>query len=150
MILTTILLSLVGAVIAAVVGTFWYSNATPMGKIHMRYLGMDKLSPEEKKAKMEEGKSMMWKMYGSQLVLSFLMAFWVVFVISESVHNGLPIWMAAAFPVFSWICFVVPTIGTGILWSNCDRSIAWQKFFSDVFYNLVTILLIAFVTSFFV
>ena len=52
--LTILLLALAGAVIAAVVGTFWYSPGTPMGKIHMRYLGFDKLSDEEKKKKIEE------------------------------------------------------------------------------------------------
>ena len=43
------ILSIIGAIVAAVVGTIWYSNATPMGKIHMKYLGFDKLSPEEQK-----------------------------------------------------------------------------------------------------
>jgi hypothetical protein len=147
---TIIILSLVGAIIAAAVGTFWYSNKTPMGKIHMRYLGFDKLSAAEKKAKMEEGKAMMGKMYAAQMGLSFIMSFWVVFVVTESVKNGLPLWLAFLFPVFSWLSFVVTTIGTGILWSNCDRSIAWKKFFSDISYNLVTILLIAFVTGLFV
>lgn len=145
-----IILSIVGAVIAAIVGTFWYSNATPMGKLHMRYMGFDKLSEDEKKKKMAEGKAMMGRMYAAQLILSFLTAFWVVFVVTESVQNGLPLWLAVAFPVFSWLCFIVPMVGTNILWSNCDRSIAWKKFFSDIFENLVTILLIAFMTSFFV
>ena len=146
---TILLLSVAGAVVAAVVGTLWYSPATPMGKIHMRYLGMGKLSEQERKKKMEEAKPMMWRIYTAQLILSFLTAFWVVFVVTESVHNGLSLWMALAFPVFSWICFIVPTIGSGLLWSNCDRTIAWQQFFSHILCNLVTILLIAFMTSLF-
>ena len=44
---TILILSLIGAILAAVVGTFWYSDKTPMGKIHMSYLGFDKLSKEE-------------------------------------------------------------------------------------------------------
>ncbi len=147
---TTIVLSLIGAVIAAVVGTFWYSNATPMGKIHMKYLGFDKLSEEEKKRKMEEAKPMMWKMYGAQMALSFLTAFFVVFVVRLSVQNGVTVLMAVSYPVLAWLCFVVPTIGSGVLWSNCDPKIAWKKFFSDIFSNLVTILLIALLASFFV
>ncbi len=148
--LTIILLALVGTVIAAAVGTMWYSNSTPMGKIHMRYLGFDKLTKEEQMKKMEEGKSMMFKMYAAQMALSFLTALFTVFVVTESVQNGVPVSMAIGFPVLSWLCFVVPTVGTGILWSNCDRSIAWKKFFSDIFSNLVTILLIALLASLFV
>ena len=146
---TVFLLSLAGAVIAAVVGTLWYSNATPMGKLHMQYLGFDKLSKEEQEKKREEAKSTMGKMYFAQMVLSLLTAFATVFIITMSIQNGVPFWMAVCFVVFNWLTFVVPTIGSGILWSNCDPKLAWKRFFSDIFSNLVTILLIALMTSFF-
>ena len=148
--ITIFLLAIVGAIIAAVVGTFWYSNATPMGKIHMQYLGFDKLSDEEQKNKMKEAKPMMVKMYAMQMALSFLTAFSVVFIVTMSVRNGLPFLFAIGFVLMNWLCFMVPTIGSGILWSNCDRKIAWKKFFSDILSNLVTLLLTAFVTSFFI
>jgi hypothetical protein len=148
--ITILLLSFVGAVIAAVVGTLWYSNATPMGKIHMRYLGFDMLSEEEQKDKMKEALPMMPKMYAGQIMLSLLTAFAVVFIVTMSVQNGVPLWLAVGFVVMNWLCFVVPTIGSSILWSNCDRKIAWQKFFSDIFANLVTLLLIALMTSLFI
>jgi hypothetical protein len=147
---TILLLSLAGAVIAAVVGTFWYSNATPMGKIHMRYLGFDTLSPEEQKKKIEEAKPKMMKMYGAQMALSLLTSLATVYIITMSVQNGVPFWMAVGFVAVNWLCFMVPVVGSGILWSNCDRRIVWQKFFSDIFANLVTILLIALMTSFFI
>ena len=147
--ITIILLALAGAVIAAVVGTFWYSNSTPMGKLHMRSLGLDKLSPEEMKRKMEEAKPMMPKMYAAQLVLAFLTAGATVFIITESVHNGVAFSMALGFVLLNWLCFMVPMIGQGILWSNCDRTIAWQKFVSDSLSNLVTLLLIACLTFLF-
>lgn len=146
---TILLLSLVGSVIAAVVGTFWYSNATPMGKIHMRSLGFDTLSAEEQKNKMQEAKPMMPKMYAAQMVLSFLTTFATVFIITMSVQNHVPFGMAVGFVVFNWLTFMVPIIGSGILWSNCDRTIAWKKFFSDIFANLVILLLTALLTSFF-
>ncbi len=146
---TTVLIALAGAVIAAVVGTFWYSNATPMGKIHMRYLGMDSLTEEERKKKMEEAKPMMPKMYAGQLALSFLTSFAVVFIVTTSMRNNTPFVMAVGFIAMGWLCYMVPMIGSGILWSNCDRKIAWQKFFSDIFENLVTVLLIAFLAGFF-
>jgi len=147
---TIILLSIAGAVIAAVVGTLWYSGSTPMGKLHMKALGMGDLSPEEMKRKMEEAKPMMPKMYAGQLALSFLTAFATVFIVTMSMKNGLTLWMALGFVVMNWLCFVVPTIGSGILWSNCDRSLAWPRFFSDIASNLVTLLLVALLASRFV
>jgi hypothetical protein len=45
------LLALGGMVIAVVVGTVWYMPQTPMGKLHMKYLGFDKLTSEEQKAR---------------------------------------------------------------------------------------------------
>ncbi len=67
-----------------------------------------------------------------------------------SMRNGLTFGMALGFVALNWLCFVVPTIGSGVLWSNCDRSIAWKKFFSDILSNLVTLVLVAFLASFFV
>lgn len=148
--LTIILLSLAGTVIGAVVGTFWYSNATPMGRIHMQYLGFDKLSVEEQKRKMEEAKPKMPKMYAGQMALSLLTSFATVTIITMSVQNGLTLGMASGFVIFNWLCFMVPVIGSNIIWSNCDRSIAWKKFFSDIFSNLATILIVVLVTSLFV
>lgn len=147
--ITIFLLAIAGAVIAAVVGTFWYSGATPMGKIHMASLGFDKLSKEEQKQKMEEAKPMMPKMYAGQMLLSFLTAFAVVFITIMSVRNGVPFKLALGFVVLNWLCFVVPIIGSGILWSNCDRKLAWKKFFLDIFSNLLTLVLIAILASFF-
>ena len=147
--LSIILLSIFGAVLAAIIGTLWYSNKTPMGKIHMRYLGFNELSPEEQKNKMEMGKSMMPKMYAGQMILSLLTSFSVVFIITMSVRNGVPFTLALGFVIMNWLCFMVPIIGSGILWSNCDRTIAWKKFFSDIFANLVTLIAIAFLASFF-
>lgn len=147
---TIILLALAGAIIAAVVGTFWYMPNTPMGKLHMRYLGFDKLSKEEQDKIIAEAKPNMWKSYVLQIILSLLTSFAVVFVLVTSVLNGVSFSAAIAFPLMSWLCFVVPTVGSAILWGNCDRAIAWKKFFSDSLSILVTILLTIALTSFFV
>ena len=149
MIVTLLILSLVGAVLYAVVGTLWYSNVTPMGKIHMQYLGFDKLSEEEKKKKMEEAKPKMAKMYGAQMFLSLLTAFATVFIVTLSIQNNVPTWMAIGFVAFNWLAFMVPVIGQGILWSNCDPKLAWKKFFSDSLSNLVSVLLLALFASYF-
>lgn len=147
---TMLLLSLGGAVLAAVVGTFWYSDKTPMGRIHMRSLGMDKLSEEEKKKLIEAAKPTMWKSYLEQMALSFLTAFATVYIITMSVGNGVSFGLALGFVVMNWLCFMVPIIGSGIIWGNVDRAIAWPKFFSEISANLVTLILTAVLASFFV
>lgn len=148
--ITILLLSIAGAVIAAIVGTFWYSNATPMGKIHMQSLGYDRLSEAEMKQKMEEAKPKMAKMYAAQMFLSFLTSLVVVFIVLTSAKNGLSFPMALGFVVANWLCFIVPTTGSGVLWSNTDRNIVWKKFFSDIFSSLVTLMLIASLAELFV
>lgn len=148
--LTILILSLVGAVLAAVVGTFWYSDKTPMGKVHMKYLGFDKLSKEEQSQKIKEAMPKMPKVYLAQIALSFLTAFATVFIITMSMKNGLSFGASLAFIALNWLCFVVPTIGSGILWGTCDEKIAWKKFFSDIFSNLVTLVVIAILASLFV
>lgn len=147
--ITIIILSIVGAVLSAIIGTLWYSNFTPMGKIHMRYLGFDKLSDEEKKAKMIEAKPMMLKMYSGQMVLSLLTSFAVTFIVITSIKNGLSLSLSLGFVILNWLCFMVPIIGSGIIWSNCDRAIVWKKFFSDIFSNLVTLIAIGLLASLF-
>lgn len=143
------LLSLFGTIISAIIGTIWYSDKTPMGRIHMQYLGFDTLSKEEQKKKIEEAKPKMMKMYLTQMGLSLLTTLAVTFIVTTSLKNGLPLIMALGFVAMNWLCFMVPIIGSNILWSNCDRKIAMKKFFSDIFANLVTILVIALIVSFF-
>ncbi len=132
-----------GAIIAAVIGTFWYSQMTPMGRLHMKVLGFDALSPEEQQKKIAEAKPKMPKIYSAQILLSFITAFAVVFMVQMSLQNGLSVGMALAFPIFNWFCFIVPTIGSSILWGNIDRSLAWKKFFSDILSILVTIICVS-------
>lgn len=140
---TIVILSLVGAVLAAVVGTVWYGPKTPMGKIHMRSLGFDKLSEAEQQQTIEAAKPTMWKLYVGQMALSLLTAGAVVAIVSMSMQGGVPFTMAAGFVAFNWLCFMVPVAGSQILWSNCDRAIAWKKFLSDSLSYLVTVLVIA-------
>lgn len=116
----------------------------------MQYLGFDTLSKEEQKKKIEEAKPKMMKMYLTQMGLSLLTTLAVTFIVTTSLKNGLPLIMALGFVAMNWLCFMVPIIGSNILWSNCDRKIAMKKFFSDIFANLVTILVIALIVSFFV
>ena len=147
--LTIIILTIVGSIVASVVGTFWYSDKTPMGRIHMRSVGFFDLTPEEQQSKITEMKPKMKKMYIAQTALSLLLSFAVTFVVVTSIRNGVPVSLAIIFPVFTWLCYMVPVIGSGILWGNVSRDIAWKKFFSDASSNLVTVLIIAILAALF-
>ncbi len=147
--LTFILLTVAGAVLAAMIGSLWYSPLTPMGRLHMQYVGFAALSLEDQKARINDAKPRMPKLYGAQLFLSLLTSAFVVGVVMVSVQNGVPLLTAIVFPLLSWLCFVVPTVGSSILWGTCDPALAWKKFLSDILYSFATILLIALVTSVF-
>ena len=148
--ITIILLSVLGAILSAVVGTFWYSPMTPMGRLHMREVGFEKLSPEEQKQKIEAVKPHMWKSYLGQVILSLLTSLATVFILTMSVRNGLPFSAALGFVLSNWLCFMVPVIGSGIIWGGIDRAIAWKKFLSEIGANLVTLFLITLLAYFFI
>lgn len=147
---TLLLATVLGAVLSAIIGTFWYMEKTPMGKIHMKYLGFDKLSHEEQKKLIEEMKPKMWKYYALQMALSMLTAFAVVFIVIMSTVNGLPFIVTVGFVTMNWLCFMVPVVGSALLWVNCDRKIVWKKFFYDILANLVTVIAIAGMTLLFI
>ena len=70
--MTILLLSIAGVIISVVVGTLWYGPNSPTGKVHMQYLGFDKLSPEEQQQKIEMAKPNMPKIYVAQMLLSLI------------------------------------------------------------------------------
>lgn len=142
-------LTVAGVVISIIVGTIWYSPATPMGRLHMRYLGFDKLTPEEQKKKIEEAKPTMPRVYAGQMFLSLLQSLAIVSIVTMTMQNGLSFAAALGFVVFNWLCFMVPVNGSQILWGNVESSIAWSKFFSDITSNLVTLLIVASLAGFF-
>lgn len=145
MITTIILLGILGAIISAVLGTFWYSMATPMGRLHMKSLGFDKLSKEEQKKKIEEAKPHMWKSYLLQIFLSFLTSAFIAGII----YYQKSMVSAVYGEIFAiWLCFTLPLTGQALIWNNHDRKLAFKKFLSDSLFNLVTFLFIVFVFSF--
>ena len=148
--LEIILIGVLGAIVSAVVGTFWYNpSLTPMGKWHMQYLGFDKLSEEEKEQKIEEAKPHMWKTYSAQLILSLLTSLFIGTVTSVSVQNGAPASSIFYYIPTIWLCFTVPMIGQNILWGTSGGSLAWKRFASESLSNLVTFLIVAFIATLF-
>jgi len=142
---TIILLGILGAVISAAIGTFWYSMKTPMGKIHLESVGFSKLSKEEQERKMKEMKPKMWKYYLAQMFLSFLTSIFIASIMTAQKSFGFGVIYGEVAGV--WLCFVVPLVGQSLLWGNVDQKLRWKKFFSDSLSNLVTFFVIVFVFS---
>lgn len=147
---TIIILALVGVVISIIVGTLWHMPKSPMGALHMRYIGFDALTVEQQQQKMNDAKPGMPKIYGLQALLSFIMSFAVVYIVTMSIQNGMGVGAAVGFVAFNWLCFMVPVIGGNLLWGTARGELAWKKFFADAAYQLVTVVLIALVASMFV
>ena len=144
-----ILVGVIGAIISAVVGTIWYGPKTPMGKWHMQYLGFDKLSEAEKAKLIAAAKPKMWKSYSAQMLLSLFTSLFIAAVTSYTVQNGGPASAVFYYVPMIWIAFTVPMIGQNILWGTSEGALAWKRFFSDGFSNLVTFFLVAFVATLF-
>lgn len=150
MLISILLIGIIGAILSAIIGTIWYNpSLTPMGRWHMQYLGFDKLSKAEQDAKIAAAKPQMWKTYSAQLLLSLLTSLFIGFVTSYTVQNGAPANSVYYYVPMIWLAFTVPMIGQNILWGTCEGSLAWKKFFSESFSNLITYLLIAFVATLF-
>ncbi len=145
--MTIILFGILGAVISALLGTFWYSMKTPMGKVHMASIGFDKLSKEEQDKKIAEAKPNMWKSYLLQIFFSFLTSIFIVFIVMQQKNQIGYVYLEI---IAIWLCFTLPIIGQTMLWGNVDKKLVWKKFFSDSFFNLITYLIIVFVFSLFV
>lgn len=140
-----ILFGILGVIISTVIGWFWYSMSTPMGEIQQIAAGRGKLSKEEQLKLMEEMKPVMWKYLLAQAVLAFFTSVFIAVIMIEQKGFGTGIIFGEV--GFVWLCFTVPVIGQSILWGNCDKSIRWKKFFSDIFSNLITYFVIIFVFS---
>lgn len=134
-----ILITILGAIVSLIIGSIWYSDKTPMGRLHMQTLGFDKLTKEEQAKAIEEAKPHMWKSFLIQFVLSALTAFFIAMVSVKGVMNGESFGTITAYSLLNWFCFMVPVIGSNILWGNIDRKIALKKFFSEIASYLVTV-----------
>lgn len=147
---TILLITVIGAIVSLIIGSIWYSDKTPMGRLHMQYLGFDKLSQDEQKKLIEQAKPHMWKSFLGQFILSGFTAFFIALVSVTSARNGVPLSMIVGFVLLPWICFIIPVVGSTIIWGNVDRKIAWKKFFADSLSYLVTMLIVFFIASLFV
>jgi len=146
-ILIVVLIGVVGAVVSAIVGTFWYSGATPMGKWHMQYLGLDKLSEEEKAKMIAEAKPKMWKTYFAQMILSFLTSLFIGFTTSFTVQSGGPDSVVYFYVLMIWVAFTIPMVGQNIIWGKSEGNLACKRFISDSLSNIVSFMIIAFIAT---
>ncbi len=144
------LITLLGGIVSLIIGSIWYSDKTPMGRLHMQVLGFDKLTPDEQKKLIEEAKPHMWKSFLGQFILSSLTSFFIAMVSVNGSANGESFSMIAGYSILVWLCFMVPVIGSDIIWGNVDRKIALKKFFYSIGSYLITIIIVLLIASLFV
>jgi hypothetical protein len=148
--MSILLITLLGGIISLIIGSIWYSDKTPMGRLHMQVLGFDKLTSDEQKKLIEEAKPHMWKSFLGQFILSSLTSFFIALVSVNGSANSESFNMIAGYSILAWLCFMVPVIGSDIIWGNIDRKIACKKFFYSIGSYLVTIIAILLITRLFV
>jgi hypothetical protein len=144
--MTIILLGILGMIISIAIGWFWYSLKTPMGRIQQQAVGHGNLSKEEQIKLMEEMKPSMWKYLLAQAFLALLTSIFIAFIMIA--QKGMGAGVIYGEVGMAWLCFTVPIVGQSLLWGNCDKSVRWKKFFSDILSNLVTYFVIILVFSF--
>ena len=121
---------LVCGVAAMIIGSIWYGPL--FGKIYMKSMCPEGMSPEQKAAM----KKKMGPMYVVQFVLSLISAF----VLAKMGPS-----LTAAFWV--WFGFIMPTVASGALWSGKPKAAALSFFSITVLANLVTILVFTWILS---
>lgn len=127
---------LVMTVFAIALGTVWYGPL--FGKLWMQFMGaMDAkgnmlISKEEMKRKQQQ----MGPWYAIQAVLSFATMWVLAWVVAMwPTYHGL----LAAF--IMWLGFVMPTIGSGLIWDEMANKERLQRFAITATYQLILLLI---------
>ncbi len=128
---------LVVAVVFFIIGFIWHGPL--FGKIWARAMGMDmnSMTPEQKK----EMQKKMWPAYILQLILSIVTAY----VLAVFIGSGIGGALAIAF--WLWLGFSMPMAASAALWSGKSKSASWKLFFITAGYQLVTLLVGAWILS---
>ncbi|MDD5318470.1 MAG: DUF1761 domain-containing protein [Candidatus Pacebacteria bacterium] len=132
----TLLIVLVCAVIAMVVGGVWYGPL--FGKKWMKIAVRDAGDIEERK-KMQKASM---KLYIIQFVLTLLQVFILAFYVNtfrnfSGVQNAFLIWLA----------FVMPTVAGASMWNNDSKKIKWSRFLIQAGYQLVMFIIFGLILS---
>jgi hypothetical protein len=140
-----ILFGIVGAIISMIIGMVWYSPKL-FGKSQLDFNGKRVLTSEDHKNKLEGSKDLVFKKYLAQFILSFITSFFLALVIKGG-HGLIFDKYLFMFIALIWLSFTVPMAGANVLWSDVSNKIALNKFLSDIFYSLVTFMIVSYVFS---
>ncbi len=130
---------LVVAIVFFIIGFIWHG---PMfGKAYMKAmdLHMD-MTPEQKKAMQKK----MMPTYILQIVLSFITVYVLAHFIKVGVAGGTS---AVGIAFWIWLGFLMPLAAASAMWSGKPKNSAWMLFFITAGYNLVTIIIGAWILS---
>ncbi|OHA18269.1 MAG: hypothetical protein A2664_02290 [Candidatus Taylorbacteria bacterium RIFCSPHIGHO2_01_FULL_46_22b] len=131
-------LIVVATIAQFILGGLWYSPLL-FGKWWMQFMECDHLSKEE----LQKMQKSMMPFYGLQLLLTFFttvsFANLVPYISAFSIYH-IAFWI--------WIGFIVPTQIASVVWANTKRKFWLKQIFVMVFYQLVGIMLTAWILSF--
>lgn len=124
----------IAAVLAMVLGFVWYGILFKKKWMEIIGVNMD-ITPEEQKRIQKK----MIPMYLLQFVLVLLQ----VYVLAHFVQQ-FGIDMSFGTAIWIWIGFVMPTIASGVMWTNTSKNMKLMQFLIHVGYNLVVFALFGF------
>ena len=129
---------LVVAIISMVLGFVWHGPL--FGKLWMKIIGCDmsKMTPEE----LAKSKKAMMPAYVLQFILSLVTVFFLSKFVSGFTPKG-----AVLLSFIVWVGFMMPLAASGAMWSGKERKVAFQMFFVTGGFNLVVMLVSAYVLS---
>ena len=116
------------AIAALAIGFAWYSKAM-FGKMWMKLMGMDTLSPEAQAA----AKKKMGGLIFAQLIMSLVSAYVLAYFMAL-----LPTLSGMHLAFWVWLGFLMPTAAGAAIWSGKPSKMAWNMFFITALCELVT------------
>ncbi len=134
-------LILVATVIQFVLGALWYSPLM-FGKWWMQIMESTELSKEELQKLQKE----MAPFYGLQLLLALLTTFVLAMCIHylQMANVGFHAYGVAG---WIWLGFIAPTQIAGVIWANTKKKFWAKQIFVMISYQLVGMMISAFVLS---
>ena len=131
----------IATVVQFILGALWYSPLM-FGKWWMEIMGATTLSPDEIKRMQKE----MTPFYVLQIVLTFI--FTLVFALFTQYLRDPQISLNAyAVAGLIWLGFIVPTQISSVVWANTKKQFWPKQIFIMISYQLVGIMVTAFLFS---
>lgn len=79
-------------------------------------------------------------------VIQFILALFQAGVLAYYI-NAIPNMAGVENTLWIWAAFILPTVAGSSMWNNDSRKVAWSRFLIQIGYQLITLVIFAFVLS---